>query len=203
MVKSAVDLAAPHHRRSARRAARSRRTRLARRRSRPLFHDEAAGPRDRHQDRRRAPRRRSRARHFDPRITNSEGGSFDAYAGRPRLRQLARFRRRVPLQLLRRQRRAGRPRTANRWSATTGLIPRARFTDLESPEHVGRTAAERALRRLGAVQSGNAEGPDHLRAAHGALAPRQHLRRRPRHGDLPQRVVPGRQPRRESRSRIR
>ena len=52
----------------------------------------------------------------------------------------------------------GRAR-AGRWSGTTGTRPGAGLGDLEPPEQVGRTAAERTLRRLGARQVPTGEVP--------------------------------------------
>ena len=135
----------------------------------------------------------------DPRITNSEGASFDSTPGPPRLRQLARLRRASTAPAAARSARS-------RWRANGESMERdywytmARgFAGLEEPEDVGRIAAERALRRLGARKGGDAEGPGDLRAAHRALAARQHLRSRRRRVDLSPRIVPRRQTGREDR----
>jgi PmbA protein len=87
----------------------------------------------------------------DPRIFNSEGGGFDTYAGRHIFANSRGF--------------AGEYRSSY---CSIGASPVARegesmerdhwghaarrFADLESPEYVGRTAAERALRRLNPVK---------------------------------------------------
>ena len=85
----------------------------------------------------------------DPRITNSEGGSFDSHLGRRVFANSRGF--------------AGEYRTS---SCSLSAVPVAReggsmerdywvslsrsFAGLEPPEQIGRIAAERALRRLGA-----------------------------------------------------
>ena len=87
----------------------------------------------------------------DPRITNSEGASFDTYLSRRIFANSRGF--------------AGEYRSSY---CSLGTVPVARdgesmerdywdtasrrFGALESPEHVGRTAARRALRRLNAVK---------------------------------------------------
>jgi len=87
----------------------------------------------------------------DPRIFNSEGGGFDTYTGRHIFANSRGF--------------AGEYRSSY---CSIGASPVARegesmerdhwghaarrFKDLESPEYVGRTAAERALRRLNPVK---------------------------------------------------
>ncbi len=87
----------------------------------------------------------------DPRITNSEGGSFDAYAGRHIFANsrgfVGEYRSSycavsaVPVA------RDGESMERDYWSHSA-----RRFADLESPEHIGRTAARRALRRLNPVK---------------------------------------------------
>jgi PmbA protein len=88
---------------------------------------------------------------FDPRISNSEGASFDTYLGRHVFANSRGF--------------AGQYRSSY---CSLGVAPIARdgdsmerdswdttsrrFASLETPESVGRTAAERALRRLHAVK---------------------------------------------------
>lgn len=86
---------------------------------------------------------------YDPRITNSEGGSFDTTLGRTVFANSLGF--------------SGEYKTS---SCSLSAVPVAKngesmerdywftlargFEGLEDPEHVGRTAAQRALRRLGA-----------------------------------------------------
>ena len=62
---------------------------------------------------------------------------------------------------------------------------------LESPAAVGRRAAERTVRRLGAAQSPDAESAGDLRFRHRAVAARQYLRSGGGRFHLSQRVVPG------------
>ena len=87
---------------------------------------------------------------FDPRIQLSEGASFDSHIGRRIFANSRGF--------------LGSYRTSScslsvvpvakqdglLWSATTGTPPRRSAERLESPESVGRIAAERAIRRLNA-----------------------------------------------------
>ncbi len=87
----------------------------------------------------------------DPRIVNSEGGSFDAYAGRHifanSLGFVGEYRSSycsisaVPVA------RDGESMERDHWGHAA-----RRFGDLESPEYVGRKAAQRALRRLNPVK---------------------------------------------------
>ena len=87
----------------------------------------------------------------DPRIVNSEGGSFDAYAGRHVFANSRGFAGEyrssycavsaVPVA------REGESMERDHWGHSA-----RRFADLESPEHIGRTAARRALRRLNPVK---------------------------------------------------
>ncbi|MCU1258815.1 MAG: microcin-processing peptidase 1 [Bryobacterales bacterium] len=88
---------------------------------------------------------------FDPRITNSEGASFDSHLGRRVFANSRGF--------------AGEYRSSH---CSISAVPVAKqgeamerdywfhsargFADLEKPEDVGRIAAERTLRRLGAVK---------------------------------------------------
>jgi PmbA protein len=107
----------------------------------------------------------------DPRITNSDGGSFDAATGRMVLANSRGF--------------VGGYRTsyagvsaaplamdANGQMQRDGWWSRARrsFRHLESPEAVGQEAARRTLRRLGARQSAYAAGADRVCAGGGAVA---------------------------------
>ncbi len=88
---------------------------------------------------------------FDSRITNSDGGSFDSHLGRRIFANSRGF--------------AGEYRSSYCSLSATAVAKAGeqmerdywyhssrRFPDLESPEHVGRLAAERTLRRLGAVK---------------------------------------------------
>jgi len=87
----------------------------------------------------------------DPRIVNSEGGSFDAYAGRHIFANSRGFVDEyrssycavsaVPVA------RDGESMERDHWGHSA-----RRFADLESPEHIGQTAARRALRRLNPVK---------------------------------------------------
>src|SRR5262249_33459088 len=63
---------------------------------------------------------------------------------------------------------------------------------LEDPESVGRTAAARALRRLGAGQGEAERGPRHLRSRHGGEPAAFDRRRRQRAEPLPACLVPAR-----------
>ena len=115
-----------------------------------LFSDEVAGlPTDQKID--AAKRAEAAALAFDPRITNSDGGSFDSNIGGKVFANSRGF--------------AGAYRStycslsAVPVAALNGHMERdywftiARdFSGLESPELVGRTAAERVIRRLGAVK---------------------------------------------------
>jgi PmbA protein len=87
----------------------------------------------------------------DPRIFNSEGGSFDTYTGRHVFANSRGFAGEYrssycsigasPVA------REGESMERDHWSHSA-----RRFADLESPEYVGRTAAGRALRRLNPVK---------------------------------------------------
>jgi PmbA protein len=87
----------------------------------------------------------------DPRIFNSNGGSFDTYAGRQVFANSRGFAGEYrssycsisasPVA------REGESMERDSWSHSA-----RRFADLESPEYVGRKAAERALRRLNPVK---------------------------------------------------
>ncbi len=98
-----------------------------------------------------AKRAEAAALQFDPRITNSEGGSFDSYLGRRVFANSRGF--------------GGEYRSsycsvsASPVAKLDGQMERdywyhsaRRFADLEDPEQIGRIAAERTLRRLGAVK---------------------------------------------------
>ncbi len=115
-----------------------------------LFSDEVASlPTDRKID--AAQRAEGAALNFDPRIANSEGGSFDSNVGGRVFANSRGF--------------AGSYRSSY---CSISAVPVAvdgedmerdywftsarDFSGLEAPEHVGRTAAQRALRRLGAVK---------------------------------------------------
>jgi PmbA protein len=88
---------------------------------------------------------------FDPRITNSDGGSFDSHLGRRVFANSRGF--------------AGEYRSSY-CSVSASPVAKLgeqmerdywyhsarRFADLEKPDYIGRRAAERTLRRLGAVK---------------------------------------------------
>jgi len=88
---------------------------------------------------------------FDPRIGNSEGASFDTYAGRhifANSRGFAdEYRSSVCSLGVAPVARAGESMERDFWDTTARS-----FAALESPESVGRTAARRALRRLNPVK---------------------------------------------------
>lgn len=94
----------------------------------------------------------------DPRIVNSEGGSFDAYSGRHIFANSRGFAGEyrssycavsaVPVA------RDGESMERDHWSHAARC-----FTELESPEHIGRTAARRALRRLNPVKVETQKAP--------------------------------------------
>jgi PmbA protein len=88
---------------------------------------------------------------FDPRIGNSEGASFDTYAGRhifANSRGFAdEYRSSVCSLGVAPVARDGESMERDSWDTTARS-----FAALESPESVGRTAARRALRRLNAVK---------------------------------------------------
>jgi len=88
---------------------------------------------------------------FDPRIGNSEGASFDTYAGRhifANSRGFAdEYRSSVCSLGVAPVARDGESMERDFWDTTARS-----FAALESPESVGRTAAKRALRRLNAVK---------------------------------------------------
>ena len=132
---------------------------------------------------------------FDPRIKNSEGGSFDAATGHKVLANshgfVGEYRRSycsvsaVPIA----QTEAGAMQR-DYWYSVARMLSK-----LESPEQVGKVAAERTLRRLGRAQSKNRASSDHLRSHGRHVDPRTHFRRRERRLRLPWRFVSGRQAR--------
>ncbi len=98
-----------------------------------------------------AKRAEAAALQFDPRITNSDGGTFDSHLGGRVFANSRGF--------------AGSYRSSYCSLSATAVAKAGeqmerdywyhssrRFPDLEKPEHVGRVAAERTLRRLGAVK---------------------------------------------------
>ena len=114
--------------------------------------------------------------------------------------QLAWLRGRVPALLLLGFGRAHRAATSRATcSAITGTRWRARWRKLESAESVGRTAAQRTLRRLGARKVKTARVPIVFDPAGGPRAAGSHLRRRQRRQHLSSRLVPGGQAGREDR----
>ena len=104
------------------------------------------------------PARRPRCE-ADPRITNSEGAEFDGGSHVVLYAASNGFQRFVPHLELLALRRAGRVAERHRWSATTGTACSAIWRALERPEDIGRTAAARALRRLGARKVETREVP--------------------------------------------
>jgi PmbA protein len=98
-----------------------------------------------------ARRAESAALEFDPRITNSEGGSFDSHLGRRVFANSRGFAGEYsssycsisasPIAKL------GEQMERDYWYHSA-----RRFADLEQPDYIGRRAAERTLRRLGAVK---------------------------------------------------
>jgi PmbA protein len=87
----------------------------------------------------------------DPRIFNSNGGSFDTYTGRQIFANsrgfAGEYRSSYCAISASPVARDGESMERDSWSHSA-----RRFADLESPEHVGRMAAERALRRLKPVK---------------------------------------------------
>ena len=139
----------------------------------------------------------------DPRITNSEGASFDSTRGRHVFANSRGFR--------------GEYRTSYCSLSAVPVATRRRVhgarllvhdgarlrRSRRRPEYVGRIAAERALRRLDAVKVETQKVPVIFEPRTAALPARQHLRSRPWRVDLPPRVVPRGQTRREGRRRER
>ena len=95
----------------------------------------------------------------DPRITNSDGGSFDAATGRKRWQTRADlWAATAPATQGSPRRRWPKMRTA-RCSATDGGRAPGGWSDLELPEAVGAEAARRTLRRLGARRMPTQQAP--------------------------------------------
>ena len=88
---------------------------------------------------------------FDPRISNSEGASFDTHVGRHVFANSRGFggeyRSSYCALGVAPVARSGDSMERDSWDTIS-----RRFADLETPESVGRTAAQRALRRLNAVK---------------------------------------------------
>ncbi len=161
-----------HHRRSARRAAGRRRARHPRQAICELYSRRRRGAGHGVQDRAGADAPRKRRWLSDPRISNSEGASVRQLRRPSRLRQFARISPASTAPALlaehrRRWRRDGESMERDYWYTLPRGVPTAWRM---RPEHVGRMAAQRALRRLNAVKVDDAEGAGGLRAAHGALA---------------------------------
>ena len=129
----------------------------------------------------------------DPRITNSDGGSFDAATGRKVLANSRGFVgsyrssyagvSAAPLAVDEN----GHMQRDGWWSSAR------RMADLESPESVGAEAARRTIRRLGATPRSHPAGSHRLCAGGGALADRVGVRCGVRRRDLAACFVPGRQ----------
>ena len=201
MVASAIELAEITTRGSARGSARSR-TNWAR--SRAIcssIRDDVDGAGDRREDRHARKRAEAAALAADPRITNSEGASFDSHSGTHVFANSRGF--------------VGEYRTSYCSLSAAPVAQRRRLHGArllvhagarvspgwKTPEDVGRMAAERALRRLGARKVETQKVPvvfeprtarsllDHIfEAVHGDV-------------DLPARVLSGRQAGREDRGR--
>ena len=117
---------------------------------------------------------------FDPRIKNSEGGSFDAATGRKVLANshgfVGEYRRSycsvaaVPIAQI------GSWRDAARLL----VLRRAHPPETRCARKSRKIAAERTLRRLGRTQGKNREGSHRVRSHGRDLDPRAHLRRRKR-----------------------
>ena len=88
---------------------------------------------------------------FDPRISNSEGASFDSHTGRQvfanSLGFAGEYRSTYCALAVAPVARSGESMERDSWDTLA-----RRFADLEAPESVGRIAAQRALRRLNAVK---------------------------------------------------
>ena len=184
-----------HHRRSARRPARPRRTRRASPATCGLYcADVAALETGRKIE--LARRAEAAALAADPRIANSEGASFDSHLGRHVFANSRGF--------------AGEYRTSY---CSLSAVPVARegesmerdywfslargFAGLENAGG-GRPHRRRARPAPpGRRQGGHPEGARGLRAAHRAHPARQHFRGRARHLHLPPGILPGRQTRRK------
>ena len=117
---------------------------------------------------------------FDPRITNSEGGVVRFERRRPRVRQFARIRGRLPLDLLFDLGRSGRHAGRQHGARLLVHASRAISAGLEDAG-IRRPQGRRARAApAGRGESGNAARARHLRAAHGAHAAGQSLRSRGR-----------------------
>ena len=85
---------------------------------------------------------------FDPRIQNSEGAGFSHLAFAARVRELARIRGQLPHHELRAFRVSDRQADGLSMERDYWYTAARSLAELESPEDVGRIAAERAIRRL-------------------------------------------------------
>ncbi len=150
-------------------------------------------------DRDRAGRARRRRFAFDPRITNSEGATFGRTAGGVGDRAVERLPRGV--RRARTSRSASCPspptRAARTAAATTG--PRKRYlAELDPPAEVGREAARRTLRKLGARTVATCEAPVVFDPDAARSHPRHARRLRDGQRDLAQVELP-RRPRGDAR----
>ena len=148
----------------------------------------------------RAPRRESGAR-FRPAHQEFRRRIFRRRHRPQSAGQLARIRRRISALLLLGgggSHRADRNGAMQRdyWYSVA-----RRLSKLESPEQVGKIAAQRTLRRLGARKVKTAQVPIVFDPHGRGLDPRPHLRRRKRRFGLSRRVIPRRQAGREDRRR--
>ena len=163
-----------HHRGSARRAARSRRAGVDRRRSGALLRGRGdAGDRSARSPAPGAPRRPRWT--ADPRIVNSEGASFETHVGRHIFANSRGFAGEYRSSYCSLSVRRWRAR-ANPWSATTGTPRRADSPAWNRPSRWAARRRARALRRLNPVKVPTQKVPGGVRAAHGAHAARQSVR---------------------------
>ena len=114
---------------------------------------------------------------FDPRIKNSEGGSFDAATGHRILANSHGFvgeykRSYCSIAAIPIAQSENGAMQRDYWFSVARSLGR-----LDSPEQVGKIAAQRTLRRLGAQESQNRAGADSLRSHGREFHPRSHLRR--------------------------
>ena len=112
---------------------------------------------------------------FDSRIKNSEGGSFDAATGHKILANSHGFVGEYPPIILFRRCHPDCARRKGRHAARLLVFGCPQPGSLESPEHVGKVAAQRTLRRLGARKVKTAACPDHFRSAGRQLDPRPYF----------------------------
>ena len=136
----------------------------------------------------------------DPRISNSEGASFDNYVGRHIFANSRDFAGEYRSQLLLAEHVAGGARRREHGARLLvhhgARVFRAGSAGARRPD--GRPARAAPAER---GQGGHAKGAGGVRTAHRAQPAGQHLRSRPRHVDLPPGIVPRRQTRRKGGER--